>query len=263
MPIPVFERLRDYFQSIADSFEDNKSASTIFPNSVDSGSTREDIFLEFLKKHVPNRCDVIKGGFVFNHDGIESRQIDIIVTNDLTLNFKNFNQENGKSFSITDGVYCVFSIKSILNKEGLFDSLDNLHSVPQFTNIKINPALKNNQKSQRIPHRLIFGFDGIDVKKILTYLNEYYSTRKIPETQKIDFIVVNNKFIIQNSGHGGIILSDGTKIPPFQYFDYEGKFIGAWSLWVILTSIQTLANFGPHILFNFKNYDDNFARTML
>ena len=262
MPTLVFERLRDYFQSISESFENNKLASKIFPNSVDAGSTREDIFLEFLKKHIPNRCDVIKGGFVFNHEGHESRQIDIIITNDLTLNFKNFDQQNGKAFSVTDGTYCVISIKSMLNKEGLFDSLDNLHSVPQFSDIDINPSLKNTQKSERIPHRIIFGFDGIDVKTIGIYLNEYYSKHKIPENQRIDFIVVNNKFIIQNSGHEGVTLPSGTKIPPFQYHHNEGKFIGAWSLWVILTSIQTLANFGSQILFNFKNYDNNLAKTM-
>ena len=151
----------------------------------------------------------------------------------------------------------------MFNKEGLFDSLDNLHSVPQLTNIKINPALKNTEKSQRIPHRIIFAFEGIDVKNIEAYLGEYYSKHQIPEKQMVDFIVVNNKFIIQNSGHTEVTFSNGAKIPPFSYFNHEGKFIGAWSLWVILTSIQTLANFGSQILFGFKNYDDIFARTML
>ncbi len=43
-----FERFRDYFQGIANSLEEEKYSTSIFPNTSDKGVTREDILKDFL-----------------------------------------------------------------------------------------------------------------------------------------------------------------------------------------------------------------------
>ena len=114
----IFTRLRNYFQNIADSMDAEKRSSSVFPNMSDLGTAREDILKEFLKKHLPIRCEVIKGGFIFDSLGNESKQIDLIITNDLTLQFKQFDDINstGKSFNLIDGCYGAISVKSTLDK---------------------------------------------------------------------------------------------------------------------------------------------------
>lgn len=258
----VFSRLAKYWQAMANSFEDKKIASEIFPNKVDSGSEREDIFMEFLKEHIPTRCKVIKGGFIFDSNGHESKQIDLIITNDLTLNFKNLSQYSGKSFAFIEGCYAVFSIKTKLTKESLIDSLDNLDSIPPMPPMQINPALSNTEKANRIPHRFIFAFDGLDYKTIGGHLSEYYAQNHISQTKTVDYIIVNNKYIIQKNGHKELELQKGVIVQPFSYFPNIGPNIGGFSLWVILTAIQTLSNYGSQTLFNFKNYDNNLIKSM-
>ena len=119
MARPVFERLRDYFQGIADAFAADRSASAIFPLGTDSGTAREDLLLAFLKSHLPTRCSVVKGGFIFDAAGNESKQIDLLVTNDLTLQFRQFHgaaDQIGKSFNCVEGCYAAISVKSTLDK---------------------------------------------------------------------------------------------------------------------------------------------------
>src|SRR5436309_1734663 len=96
----VFERVRDYYQGIADTFQAVKTSSSVLRNATDAGDAREDKFMQFLRNHLPTRCQVIKGGFIFDSTGKESSQIDLIITHDLTIQFKQFstNQKEGKSF---------------------------------------------------------------------------------------------------------------------------------------------------------------------
>jgi len=251
----VFERFRDYFQGISDAFDDEKKASQIFKNTIDSGSTREDLFMEFLKRHLPKRTDVVKGGFIFDSSGNESKQIDLIVTGDQAIQFKQFSDSGGKSFNIIEACLGAFSIKTHLDKEQLINSLDNFASIPQTTHVSINPAMGNNWIVQDLPICVIFAFDGIDIQTIKTHLENYYQTNNVPENRKPDYIIVNNKYIITHSGRQELPKYDGTKIPPntfyyLQHFDY----VGGYSLWYMLTQFGGSSAFGPHTLVNFDPY---------
>ena len=132
-----FKRLQDYFQGICDSFETGRYSSSIFPNLLDVGMSREDILKSFFENHLPKRCAIFKGGFLFDLEGNESKQIDLFITNDSTLQFKQFGRDdkNGKSFNFVGGCLAAFSIKSTLNKVGIIDSLENLGSIPLFPKV--------------------------------------------------------------------------------------------------------------------------------
>lgn len=147
----------------------NKAEATrIFDNRVDSGTKREDILFDFLDRHLPERCNVIKGGSIFDSEGGHSRQIDLIVTNDLTLQFKEFNDRLEKSFNCIEGCYAAISVKSTLDKKELLDSIDNLASIPTVRSIRLSPMFKDGDNFlKQVPLRVIFSYKGIDKKSVL------------------------------------------------------------------------------------------------
>lgn len=256
----IFIRLRDYYQKIADSMSSEKEGSNIFANMSDRGISREDILKDFLKKHLPLRCDVIKGGFIFDANGKESNQIDLIITNDLTLQFRQYDDfnSNGKSFNYIEGCYAAISVKSLLNKDGLIDSLNNLASIPNMPDIKakINPSLKlaNTMDIEAMPLKIVFAFTGIEMTTIQEYMEEYYSKNNIPKSRRVNIIVVNNRYIIVNVGKSGGITNDGMKLQPDTYFGFgiNNKYIGGYSLFYILAEIQNYSNIGSHFIMNFN-----------
>ena len=257
MSLNVFERFRDYFQGISDAFNDLEKASKIFPNTVDAGTTREEIFVTFLKRHLPSRCSVIKGGFIFDSQGNESKQIDVIITNDATIQFRQFSDasKDGKAFSIIEGCIGAISVKTNLDKKDLLDSLDNLSSIPQTPDIDINPSLGNKWLIKDAPLCVIFAFFGAEMNTTLQHLNEYYTTHKVPDNRKPDYIIVNNKYIIIHSGRKSIPKYDGTEIPPNTFYPLSTfKYVGAYSLWYVLTGFGALTSFSPHIFLNFDPY---------
>lgn len=256
-----FERFMDYFQGIANSFEEEKYSTNIFPSASDKGTTREGILMEFFTNHLPIRCKVIRGGFIFDSDGNESKQLDLIIVNDLTLQFKQFDSENkeGKSFNLVQGCYAAISVKSNLQKDDIFDSLENLASIPPMPDMsgKIDPLLRFDRTIiNNFPVKVVFGFKGLSLGRTLKHINKFYSSRDVPENRNADIIVLNNKFIIQRSGKKEKIMRDGTKIPPDSFYGYIGNFIGSYSLFFILTAIQSYANIGGHFIIDFQSILD-------
>jgi hypothetical protein len=153
-----FIELIEYYKNKANSLQSQALEARIFDNKVDIGITREDILFDFLDTHVPTRCNVIKGGFVFDSTGSKSHQIDLMVCNDQTFQFKKSGNDNKtKSFNCVEGCYAVISVKSVLNNEGLIESLDNLASVSTIKKINVSPIVRDAQELlNQIPQRIIF-----------------------------------------------------------------------------------------------------------
>lgn len=259
----VFERIRDYYQNMANALNDEKEASKIFPNPSDSGSTREKIFKQFLETHLPKRCDIISGGFLINSNGSESKQIDIIVTNDLTLQFKKFASNGGKAFCTIEGCYAAIAVKSELTEQRLVQSLDEFASIPKMPQLEITKFVNPGDTVERLPFRIIFAFSGINCQHTMNYINEYYKSGKIPIEQTVDLVIVNNEFVIQKVGRNGGELSDGTKLPPFAYVPMDKKkYIGGYGLWQLITMIQLSTNLSSHILLGFQRYTDKIIDTL-
>jgi hypothetical protein len=261
-----FNRLRDYFQNIADVLAGDKAASSIFPNPVDAGTSREDILFDFLIRHVPARCEVIKGGFIFNSDGNESKQIDILVTNDLTLQFRQFDKggQQGKSFNCIEGCYAAISVKTMLDKKNLIDSLENIASIPPMPDMhgKLNPSLTNPQRFYELPYKVVFAFDGIAPETLISYINEFYSGKKIHQNRYVNIFIVNRKYVVIYSGTQWLkTASDGTPLPPFTFVAFNPPYVGAMSLLHLLSRIQECANFGSQILMDFGPYMNKISFT--
>jgi hypothetical protein len=66
------------------------------------------VYAEFLRQHLPTSCHVTLGGFLFDSEGRESKQIDIIVVDDMAPQFNFHNRDGqGKAFAGVDGCVAV------------------------------------------------------------------------------------------------------------------------------------------------------------
>jgi hypothetical protein len=138
-------RCNNYYLDVAKVLRDEASASSIFPNPVDKGASREKVYAEFLKQHAPSKCNVFFGGFVFDDNGNESKQLDIIITTDTTPRYNLKNKDgDGKSFSPIEGTLGIVSIKSKLDKKEIHDCLQGMASIPPMSKLdgRVNPLLK-------------------------------------------------------------------------------------------------------------------------
>ncbi|MCP5361019.1 MAG: hypothetical protein H6908_00030 [Hyphomicrobiales bacterium] len=84
-------------------------AAEVLLNTTDIGIIREKLLKSFLENHLPSSCNVLLSGFLFNMEGAESKQLDVIVTTDSSPQYRYL---DGKSFACVDGTVSVISVKS-------------------------------------------------------------------------------------------------------------------------------------------------------
>jgi hypothetical protein len=198
----IYERLKKYYSQVAEVLKGEASIASIFPNCSDIWMSRELTYIEFLKRHVPSKCNILGGGFIFDENGNESKQIDIIINADSSIQYNFQNKHgNGKSFSTIEGCLGIASIKSKLDKKQLVDSLENIASIPMNKPIwkRINPEIKWVNYYDR-PYKIIYASDWIDGKTILNHINEFYKKNSnIPVYRKPNLIHVIGKYAIFRS----------------------------------------------------------------
>jgi hypothetical protein len=87
MPSEFYTRLKKYYMKVGEVLRGEADIASIFPNPTDIGMSREMVYAEFLRSHLPSCCNVLYGGFLFNLHGEESKQLDLIVTTDSCPNY--------------------------------------------------------------------------------------------------------------------------------------------------------------------------------
>jgi len=251
-------KLNKYFQNVADAIAQTKKISEVFPNTSDSGQTREGILQKFLVSHLPNRCAVIKGGFIFDSNDNESSQIDLIIHNDLSLQFNSLEEYAQKSFVTIEGCYAAISVKSNLDKQQLENSLDGFSTIPSTPELKTIPAIKPGTLTKNIPLRIIFAFSGISANTIKSHMENYYKKNNTPYNEQVRLVIVNNEYIIIRTVDEGKT-NTGEIIPKNTFFvaKPENIFRGGYFLHYLLTDLQSLSNLGTYSLFSHKDYLDN------
>ena len=209
---PFFERLKTYFSKVGEVLKGQADVASIFPNATDIGTSRERIYAEVLRQHLPKSCTVSFGGFLFDMEGNESKQIDLIVLNDTSPQFNFHNPSGqGKAFACIDGCVAVASIKSTLDSGQLNDALDNIASLPNKMPLegRHNPRLiiKNYEDW---PYKIIYASDGVLSETALKTINTFYEAKKdIPHYKRPNIIHVCGKYSIVRIEKGAY-LSDGT-----------------------------------------------------
>lgn len=193
----VFDKLRDYYSSIAASMKSEAERARAFSNNSDKGQIREDIYLKFLKDHLPSSCNVAFGGFLFNFSESESKQLDILIHNQHCPIY----DLNGKRFGPVDGCIGVVSIKSTLTKKELIDSLEGFNSIPNLSveNIRNTTIIGlSSSEKEDFPFKILYAHSGLSLDVILQHIRLFYEENyNIPYNKKPNVIHVNGEYCLK------------------------------------------------------------------
>jgi len=247
----------NYYKACSDSLTADAKQAGFFNNTSDCGTFKEQSLAGFLKTHLPIRCEVLIGGQIFDSDGNVSDQIDILVTGDYALQFRNSTNIFTKAFNCVEGCLAAISVKSYLREDTLINAIDNLITVPSFP-VDVQKSMwvsRLDEILKQLPRKIIFAYNGLKAETIMEHLNNYYSKNSIPIEKRPDLIIVNGSYhlfkvvvptLSDNLGH------------TFNYGDMVlqqfGKYDGASALAAMLSMIQIASSISPHIIVNFDHY---------
>ena len=258
-----YKRLQEYFSMIGKVLKGEADSASIFPNSTDVGMSRERIYSEVLKQHLPSSCNVYYGGFVFDLDGNESKQVDLIVSNDKSLRFNFYNQDgSGKSFACIDGCIAVASIKSNLDSTQLIDSLKNIASLPNKTPIdgRKNPLIRI-KNYDNWPFKIVYASDGVSTETIYKTIKQFYlDNPNIPIHKRPDLIHVAGKYVFVKIGEEITTTRDGTKLAP-NTFHCQNYHPDEFGIPFTVISIQRIAAASDHLLHKYDVIIDKLPLT--
>lgn len=258
MPKPFYERLKNYYDSVAKVLKGTAEVGSIFPNPSDVGGSRETIYAKFLKEHSPSKCNVFLGGFLFDANGNESNQLDVIITNDTSpkFDFHDNKEKAGKSFASVDGCIGVASIKSKLDKKELFNALMGLKSIPDKIPLeknKVDPRLEYKAYDDW-PFKIIYAHDGLTLETIENHLTDFYNEHPTPINKKPNLIHVAGKYAIIRARKGDMIKDkDGhTIISDGNSFAKEIQKPDAFALTKVIDELQKMVSVSNHIIFDYS-----------
>ena len=250
-----YGRLGNYYQQVAAVIRGEADAASVFPNPSDVGSSRETIYADFLRQHVPSKCNVLLGGFLFHEDGSESKQVDIIVTTDTAPQFNFHNSKGeGKSFAPVEGTLAVASIKSRVGKSEIHNALSNIASIPPSSPLKPNPMVRFG--NVEFPFKIVFALGAnASAEAVCGNVLDYYRMHPhIPLERRPHVIHVANTCAIFRVVEGYKVTNAFTgekrqsEVGKFELFSHNHDLP---AILFILHEIERRASFSNHILYNY------------
>ena len=256
-----FLRLKKYYLKVGEVLRGEADAASIFPNSSDIGNSREKIYIEFLKQHLPSKCNTVFGGYLFHKNGSESKQIDIIVNTDTTPRFDFHNRDgNGKTFSPVEGTLAIVSVKSTLDKKQLIDALEGIASIPPTESLhnRIVSSIRLRDYDDW-PYKIIYANDGISGSTIQKHCEEFYlANPSIPISRRPNIIHVAGKYYLMKSGPGMQVVDKKTNIVDNTNIQFgslvlmEDTDCDLQAIMWVINNIQINSQASNHILFNYS-----------
>ncbi len=210
-------RMRAYFSNVAQNLEAEGKNAAVFPNPVDNGQTREASYANFLRGHLPARCSVFLGGYLFHVNGTESSQLDILITTDTTPRY-DLPPDAGlsKSFAPVEGTVGAVSVKATLDKTNLEDSLAGFASIPPTESLtgRIGP-FHNVPDYGDWPYKIIYASKGLSPETLIEHINSFYLEHpEIPLDRRPNLIHVNGKLLITKTTPGMTVTYPGNETLP-------------------------------------------------
>jgi hypothetical protein len=261
VPRDLFAHLEEYYRQVGRVLQGQAAAASIFPNPSDIGSSRERVYAAVLQQHLPANCRVFFGGFVFNHLGQESKQLDIIITSVKALQF-NFHNPNGggKCFASVEGCLGVVSVKSRLGAAELEDGLLNLASIPPQQPLhpgRVDPNFAV-EDYEDWPFRILYATDGVAAETCQrAAINFYKDHPSIPIHRRVNMIHMAGKYAVLRSDQD--FLLNGELVPrgTFGRVTVEPD---VDALTFALVRLQKLAQSADRILFDMSYILEEFEK---
>ena len=105
-------RWANYLNKTAQQMSLNAEKAAIIEHASSTGNNREEILGNFLRSHLPSRLIPKSNAKVFSVEGAESKEVDLLVINDISINFLN----EMRMFTNAESVASAITVKSFLNK---------------------------------------------------------------------------------------------------------------------------------------------------
>jgi hypothetical protein len=251
------DRIQNYFYCIAKGFSlDAERAGISSTHKPDIGTNRERVVEIFLRKHLPKRLTPTIGGQIIGYKKeVESNQIDIIVSSDISIRF----EEDEKAFVTAESVAAAITVKSYLDKSALEDCLLNIASIPQYDgsilSFKMLKAGALDEFVENHPSLYVFAYTGIQAQTCFAYLKEFYEKHpEIPKNRYPKGIIVNQKFMItyhrsETRTNNGDFIEAGT----FHLVELQETMWG-YPFIYILNNISTYIDWLPFMSINIHGY---------
>lgn len=254
-----YDRLKKYYMNVGEVLRGEADLASIFPNPTDIGTSREGVYAEFLQSHLPSCCNVLYGGFLFNLEGEESKQLDLIVTTDSCPSYNFLSKDHyGKSFACIEGAIAIVSIKSNLTSNELTSALDNIASLPNKKPLDERvPFTLKIPNYEDWPFKIIYAPRGVSLKTLLSSITEFYQENPaIPVIKRPNLIHVAGKYNVVRTGPKGGKTRDGTEITPNVFYPHMDK-TDVYALAYAVNEIQKRALGSKHILFTYNEILDS------
>jgi len=187
--------LAHYFNGLTDVLATRAVLAGDATENIDIGANREVICKELLDKNLPPRFSVALGGDIFGVGNKRSGQIDIVITHDMSMAFR----ENNKPRCPVESVTAAISVKSRLAKADLYNALENLATIPQPHPPVITLGLLGKPLPEYIlswPALFIFAFEGLSLPTCVQHVIDFYATHSVPLNRVPRAIVVNGSYLL-------------------------------------------------------------------
>ena len=253
MTKPFYERLRGYFDGIAAVLRGEADAASVFPNPTDVGEQRERVYLDFLRTHLPRSAHALQGGFLFDLQGNESKQIDVIAVNNYNLRFDFLGRgQSPKAFACVEGSIAAASLKSNLTGEEFEEAFLNLASIPSVGSLDGRKSIfLRIDNYDNWPFKIIYAPRGAPPETIFArYTSVAEKHPEIPPSRWPDLVHVAGSYAIIKSpdplvDQNGVALPANTpQLTTGKNADIQGM------LWAVL-EIQKLAMASSRITFTY------------
>jgi hypothetical protein len=244
-------RVEHYLNACVDELAARSAKAATGANRSDIGTNREDALLGFLSTHLPARLRPALGGLVIGSDGSESKQIDILISNDLGIRF----EDNARPFAMAEGLAAAISVKSMLNSADISDAISNLASIPKpspdvLSFPSLGPAAFA-KFAEFHPSKIVFGYRGMTPQSTLEAVRA--SVEGIPRHEFGKLTVIVNGSHMVTCHIEEAVTRDGTPIPAgaihLNTFPHEYRGM------CLVRIVDRLSKYGTHL--NYMVVDTN------
>ena len=254
-------------RNAANRIESHIEDSNLFAHAGDRGEFRESIMQKFLRPYLPY-CYGLASGAVFDENGVSSRQIDIVIYDEIFSNILFRNESN--SLFPCEAVYGNIEVKSILTTEELNISVDNISSIKKlvradsdmmdllpFRRINLGAGLSYPETKCNPYLGILFAYDGLTEQTVLNNLTERMSS--IHDKQELPDFVFNLKrqyMILRTKLQG----TDAVPAPIGQDFDtFSYMQLGDDVLPIFFLTVNTVLN---QLILRAPNFDQYWIRAV-
>ncbi len=171
------DALRNASKRIVSELQD----SNLFDHKGERGRFREFMIQKLLRPHLPNSCE-IGTGLVFDSQGISSRQMDIVLYDNLFGNV--LFRDGDTSLFPCENVYGALEVKSRLDTKQLEEAIENSYSlkvlsreeatgltITPFYHLSLAPPLSGPNKKANFYFHGVVAFSSIDPLSLSRFLS--------------------------------------------------------------------------------------------